>query len=625
MVIIEGYWDIQINKRKNVYHWDGQLTEIGAISIPDYVEANSNRLRDKYLNFINDIGGQTLGRCRVNDELLLYKGHSLWWMSTIVEKNLVKTPAISDCIKLLALEEILIRERPSQLEIYTNNSDVLKSIRGLVKTLNIQIVVSRCKSGKPLIERFKDLVPLFVKGIFYLIKQHGICKDIYKENKIDWHSGDKQVFIFSHLINFDLPESHDSSIYSRYWETLPAFLNKRNIKMNFLDHFHFSKKVQNVKQGIELVKSINLTSSSHGEIHHLMPIVLNIHSLIEVFKFFIFVHICKWKMYQVQKIFKPKNSSVTFWFLLRKEWRTSMLGIGLLENLLFIESIEYCLKSLPKQNLGLFLQENSSWEKAFIVAWRKYQEAELIGVAHTVIRYWDLRYYEKNPVSSTQSFGSKVPLPDYIAVNGPVAELILMEAGYDANKIVKVEALRYLSSTICKPFKTAKSGNKNLKVLVCGDIDIASTTNMLDSLRQLLESLQNGEGDYSLELTYKSHPVNDLDLKAFGLGEIAVTTESISSIIETYDIAIVTDSTTAGVEAYLAGLNVIVFSYPKRLNFSPLRNVKNVNFVSNSKQLADCLKKIPISDYLENKEVFFWNDPNLSKWNQVFSHYYNYN
>jgi len=79
------------------------------------------------------------------------------------------------------------------------------------------------------------------------------------------------------------------------------------------------------------------------------------------------------------------------------------------------------------------------------------------------------------------------------------------------------------------------------------------------------------------------------------------------------------------IEAYLAGLEVIVFSYSKRLNFSPLRNVKNVLFASNGKQLTDCLNVVSASTKSEVRELFFWNDPALPKWNQLFSKYYNYN
>ena len=70
------------------------------------------------------------------------------------------------------------------------------------------------------------------------------------------------------------------------------------------------------------------------------------------------------------------------------------MGSVLVENLLFIESIEIYFKNLPQQKLGLFLHENNGWERAILYAWKKYQKAPIIGVAHTLIRYWDLRYFD---------------------------------------------------------------------------------------------------------------------------------------------------------------------------------------------------------------------------------------
>jgi surface carbohydrate biosynthesis protein (TIGR04326 family) len=214
-------------------------------------------------------------------------------------------------------------------------------------------------------------------------------------------------------------------------------------------------------------------------------------------------------------------------------------------------------------------------------------------------------------------------LPDYIAVNGPVAEKMLLSTGYPPTNIIQVEALRYLLSQKDNPRKPAVRTNNQLNVLVCGDIDVASTTEMLYSLNFFQNTRH--ETNTEFKFTFKSHPINELTLSSFGIEQVEVTTKKISDVINSYDVAIVTDSTTVGVEAYLAGLEVIVFSYSKRLNFSPLRNVKNVLFASDGKQLTECLNAASASTKTEAPELFFWNDPALPKWDQLFSKYYNYN
>ena len=53
------------------------------------------------------------------------------------------------------------------------------------------------------------------------------------------------------------------------------------------------------------------------------------------------------------------------------------------------------MASLPRQRLGLYLCENQGWERIFIRAWRKHGHGKLIGVAHSTIGYWDMRYFDQ--------------------------------------------------------------------------------------------------------------------------------------------------------------------------------------------------------------------------------------
>lgn len=623
VIIIEGKISTPLDNSQIIFDWDGQLGVELAISIPAYIEANDDRLRKKYLDFVNDLGFEKLSDKRLNDEYIVYKGYSLWWMSTIIEKNLVKSPAISDCIKMLALEEMILKLTTHSIKVFSNNDALIQTITKFAKNLKIQCQVKKTKHPKSFKKNIKRFIPNYIQGIIYLLKKFQTFKLIPKRSGLHWHINDNQLFIFSQFVNFELPTDKNSSIYSRYWEVLPCFLNKRGIKMNFLNHFHSSKHAINIKEGINLIDQINSNSSFHREIHQFVLAFLNCKSFINIFFFFTSIHFKRYHYRHLSKIFKPKNSNVFLWYLLKFDWQTSMLGTDLVEHLLFIESIENCLQKLPKQKLGLYLQENNGWERAFIKAWKKYQKAELIGVAHAAIRYWDLRYYEHASEFSSESNGPRIPLPDYIAVNGPVAEKMLLSTGYPPTNIIQVEALRYLLSQKVNPRKPAVRSNNQLNVLVCGDIDVASTTEMLYSLKFFQNTRY--ETNTEFKFTFKSHPINELALSSFGLEHVEITTKKISDVINSYDVAIVTDSTTAGVEAYLAGIEVIVFSYSKRLNFSPLRNIKNVLFASNGIQLKNCLEVVLGSTMTETRELFFWNDPELPKWNQLFSKYYNYN
>lgn len=620
MILIEGIVTDHFDSSVPIYHWYGGMSELNVLSLPEYVEKNADRLRKRYLDFIDELGKSSVNGYRLNDEFIVYRGHSLWFMSTLVEKNLVKSPAISDCIKLFALEEVLLQKKVKELHLYASNSQLIKTIKILCNKLAIKIVVKRYRAKKSVKYILKTWIPTFLQGLFYLIKEYRLYSPLFKQKKPIWHEGEQQIFIFSHLINFELPKNKQGSIYSRFWETLPLFLNKKHIKINFLNHYYSSKSIPSINEAKVLLDEINSSVSFHGEIHHCVPFFLDNKRIIRVLLFYFFVHLKRHKSISIKKKFGSTFSKVNFWYLLKNDWNDSMLGSVLMHNLLFIESIENYLKQLPKQRLGLYLQENNGWERAFIKAWRKYQQAELIGVAHTVIRYWDLRYYDLRSSHPSENNQLELLVPDYIAVNGPVAKYMLLETGYPESAIIQVEALRYLQNPASCIKETPASVGSQINVLVCGDIDQASTAEMLTTLASFIN--QNTVYASRMNFTYKSHPVSDLSLDSFALRFIQSTNQKISDIIHQHQVAIVTDSTTVGVEAYLAGLDVIVFSYPKRLNFSPLRNVKGVFFATNVKQLTGCLNSILLQKKSQ-RDIFFWNDPLLPKWDQLISKYYN--
>ena len=106
MIIIEGDYLIKkINMNPYITGMVCILTK--DISLPEYVEQNDFRLRGKYLSFIKKIDDSLNDLDNGIQKTYKYKGYNLWWMSTIIEKNMIKSPTISDSIKMLAAEEII--------------------------------------------------------------------------------------------------------------------------------------------------------------------------------------------------------------------------------------------------------------------------------------------------------------------------------------------------------------------------------------------------------------------------------------------------------------------------------------------------------------------------------------
>jgi surface carbohydrate biosynthesis protein (TIGR04326 family) len=94
--------------------WQNYTQQHNVHSILRYVECHATRLRAKYLGFIHTIGESTVSGKRIIDHLAFEDGLSFWWLTVIAEKSLYRSP-IADAIRLLALEEIIVQQKPGRI------------------------------------------------------------------------------------------------------------------------------------------------------------------------------------------------------------------------------------------------------------------------------------------------------------------------------------------------------------------------------------------------------------------------------------------------------------------------------------------------------------------------------
>src|SRR5580700_7529814 len=202
-------------------------SEGGAISsIPRYLEDNAARIRQKYLAFIHDLGERRIANKRVVDHLDMGDGFSLWWMTHLAEKSPLKSPRIYDCLRLIALEEMLAKLRPSQLTLITFDRALARAMRRLCQNLRIGF---RCrlrrgsKRGWWSLRRFYDCLPFSVRGL--LSFRHVLMRwPLAKLKRPRWFSGEKAIFICSYFIHLDPTLCAQGQFYSRQWEELPKAL-----------------------------------------------------------------------------------------------------------------------------------------------------------------------------------------------------------------------------------------------------------------------------------------------------------------------------------------------------------------------------------------------------------------
>jgi surface carbohydrate biosynthesis protein (TIGR04326 family) len=602
-------------------------TEGSAISsIPRYLEDHAVRIRSKYLAFIHDLGERRIAGKRVVDHLDLGDGFSLWWMTHLAEKSPLKSPRIYDCLRLIALEEILANLRPSQLTLITGDRVLTQAMRRLCQNLRIGFRLrlrGESKRGWSL-RRFYDCLPFSVRGL--LSFRHVLMRwPLRKLQRSQWFSGEKAIFICSYFIHLDPTLCAQGQFYSRQWEELPKALHENGKSLNWIQLFLFSAVVPDLATGLGWLRQFNHDARNQGA-HAFLDSYVTCRNLLRVLKNWLWLNGVTWRLRGIRSVFYPDGSAVWLWPILRDDWHSSLNGPVAVSNCLWIALFDAALVDMPRQRTGLYLCENQGWEKALLRAWRKHGHGEIIGVQHATVPFWHLYYFD-DPRSLTSKHVCALPLPDRLAVNGAAARQAFIAGYFPAERLIEVEALRYLNlSEILarggQPYARQQALNRlgseaaRVNVLVLGDMVPTSMNHLLRLLEETCKFLPIG-----YRFTFKPHPGYSVSLSNYPGLEADETKQALGEILGAYDVAVAANSTSASVDAYLAGVPVIIGLDGDDLNLSPLRGRVGVRFVSTCDELVDALKtagrgaEIAESDRRE----FFYLDHDLPRWKRLLA------
>ena len=592
--------------------WNGYTETKNQRSILKSLEENSDQLRSNYLAFIRDLGQIHVHDKRVVEHLMIEKGFSLWWMSLLAEKGTLKSETPLNCLKLLALNQILIKDEPALVKLISNNKSLGNSLSLLCKSLNILF-----HWEKPFIFQSFSLnnigkkLPHIIHAPIYLVRNICAHWSLRKSLNTNWLSGNNSTFFFSYFLNMDLNALKKGKFLSKYWGTLPDLIKKSGNNMNWIHHFMVSVDVPDTKTGIKYLKAFNENSKNQGCNNFLFSFLtfkIVIKTIIMWFRTAVNIAL-------IQSSFNKQVSKHIrgwIWPIMREDWKSSVYGKTAIQNIIWAYLLDKAMSSLPQQKTGLYLCENQGWERAFIHYWKKYNHGEIIGFAHSMIRYWDLRYFD-----DLQTWQSKdalaQPLPDKIALNGPAAFKAYCIANQPKNRLVEVEAIRYQHLGLLKRKSNSFSSNSDKKkLLVIGDYVTKTTHHVL----RLLDCLEQSTL-VKYEIIFKPHPAAQSSIDHYKKFKLQETALSLDKLIPKVDVILSTGNTTAVVEPLIAGIPVIVAIENDNFNFSPLRGEKGINFIKSSKELKTVLETIDSASIMDFKNKYFWLDSALPRWKSL--------
>lgn len=621
------FWDFEEPPPQgdwNIVLWRSYLSDkhLGCISMPELVESHADSLKQRFLAWIYELGETNVGSANVVDHLALYPGFSFWWMTLLAEKSYSKSNRMADAIRLLLVEELIQLSQVKQVTFSSADRLLSKTVAELCHRSNISFHVSHHpRSHQPVsLVRWAYIhSPYFIQASVSLLKQlRQIWPFRAQAKSYLAQLNPAEVTFFDYFIHLDQTALQQGRFSSNFWSVLPTQLIRNNIASHWVHRYIPHNAVPTSADAVERMTQFSQQNSGLAN-HRAIDAVMDWKLLALVLKDYSRLVWRSMLLRSMKYRFTPSYSKLNLWLLFKNDWLISLRGSVAMMNCLSFHLIQKTLQQLPRQKLGLYLQENQGWEMALIAAWRAAGHGQLVGVVHSTVRYWDLRYFY-DPRTYCRATKNALPMPDKVALNGAVAWDLYETAGYPIQKLIKVEALRYLylldiSSRLAIGLEKFSVGSRpNLRILICGDIQASLNHQLLSWLQEISRSLS-----VPIHFMIKPHPACMINAADYPGLSMQISQAPLGELFTDCDGVITSNHTSAVVDAVMCGLPVIQILDGCQFNLSPLRGDDRVCFVKSSAELKQRLMTPFLGQH--NPTAYFYLDANISRWRELFNSY----
>jgi surface carbohydrate biosynthesis protein (TIGR04326 family) len=421
------------------------------------------------------------------------------------------------------------------------------------------------------------------------------------------------VTFVDYLIHLDKKALITGRFASNYWTDLVGILDRTGSKVNWLHHYVQHEAVASTRQAQDLIARFNENGMGQ-QFHSCLDGALSISVLLAVLRDYVRIACWSLRLSTIRHHCRPAGSTLDLWSMFKQDWLNSMRGSTAIWNSLCLNLFERSIRRLPRQKIGVYLQENQGWERAFIHSWRAAGHGQLIGIPHTAVRYWDLRYFYDTR-SYVRTDKNDLPMPDQVALNGPVSLKAYRDGGYPENQMMEVEALRYLYLADLTPLRTdtAVSQTAPLRVLVLGDYDPTVTHRQMQWLSDAAPLLPP-----DTRFTVKPHPACHMQSSDYPSLHLHMTSAPLLELLDDCDVAYTGNITAAALDSHVAGVPVVSVLDGDAFNMSPLRGIEGVVYITDPTELAEALQSSRNHDRVAT-EPYFCLDKGLPRWRRLLS------
>jgi surface carbohydrate biosynthesis protein (TIGR04326 family) len=593
--------------------WQGAPHHPAVRSLTAYLDTHASEVRKRYLAWVHDLGQTVIGRRKLCERFVVQGAASIWALSLFVEQSIWKQRSLETILKVMALELLLETERPESLAFVGVDRDLSRVLELLCRERQIRYswqrlppLPTRAPTGRW--QRLRRRLPQTLLGLaaplYFLIRSWPLplpCRA---------PPGTRRMLVCAPFINHTAQATNASDFASQYWTELPKLLVHEGYELLWLHLFYPHARIPTAAVAAQLVARIEADSPSSGA-HGFVDAYFSVPGLLRV--------LLRWAAVALESFVvgaclrarfahRPRES---FWPLLRSDWASAFRGVECAAALFYLECFDRALANIARQDEGIYLMENQGWERSLIRAWRRHGHGRLTGVAHSTVRFWDLRYH-CDPRRYHLAQRGQTAVPDTVALNGAQALQEFLATCASRELVVECEALRYLGTAAHAPPRPhVRSADQPLRLLVLGDFLSESTAQLL----RLVEEAVRACGESS-EVWVKAHPNCPVDAAAAPGLRLRIVHEAVAVLAPSVDLVLASNTTSAALDAFLSHARVVVYDDRSGVNFSPLRSVGGVRFVHQALELRDALTGKSAGGVASepNPAQFFHTDATLPRW-----------
>lgn len=591
----------------NVLLWQGVAHTPGQRSLTEYLEEHGTEVRRRYLAWSYEFGETRLLGRALRERLRAPRAGSLWPVSMFVEQSTWRQASLEKIVKLQALELLIALERPGSLRFAGADRDLSCVLDALCRERQIRYSWQRLAPHDGARRRWWQRLPHALQGlgapVHFLLRGRRLPRVQRSAAR-----GARRVLLCAPFINHSATPAGAREFASKYWSALPKLLSREGCEVLWLHLFYPHERIPTADVAARIVARIGNESRASGS-HGFVDAYFSVPGMLRVY--------LQWALVALESLIiglclrarfahRPRES---YWPLLRSDFASAFRGMECTGALFYLECFDQALAHIAHQDEGIYLMENQGWERSLIRAWRRHGHGRLTAVAHSTLRFWDLRYH-CDPRRYESAQRGHIPEADVVAVNGAHARREFLATCASRECLVECEALRYLELPPRAPVpRRTRTAVEPLRLLVLGDFLPESTFKLL---RLLGEALSAGRA----EVWVKAHPNCPVDPAQLPGVALRIVNDAVPALASQVDLVLASNTTSAALEAYLGGARVLVYDDRGGVNFSPLRGVPEVRFVHSAPELRAALTELDEARAPETPGAteFFYTDAALPRW-----------